>query len=330
MISPPLVSVIIPVHNAEKYLPAAIESALAQTWPHVEVIVVDDGSTDSSLSVAKRYESDRVTLMHQENSGASAARNKGLEMAGGAYIQFLDADDLLSEDKIECQVALLTANPGKLAVCSTIHFPDGEAHEQYVPSSYEEKFIYNTDNPVEFLIRLMGGYDFKASMVQPGAWLTPRDLIDQAGPWNEDLSLDDDGEFFARVILSSNGILKSPGKNYYRKHFQSSKNLSSKANREGQESLYNSILLKEENLYKKEKGENAQKAIYKQLVELQIRCYLTQPDLYKRISLHLNDFPKWKYVPVFGGKIINAVADFFGWRMAKRMQAALSNTKSSL
>ena len=98
--SQPLVSILIPCYNSEKWLAETLESALAQTWQNKEIIVVDDGSTDSSLEIAKTFESNKVKVLRQDNRGASAARNLGLTNAQGDFIQYLDADDLLSEDKI--------------------------------------------------------------------------------------------------------------------------------------------------------------------------------------------------------------------------------------
>ncbi|MGY3211665.1 glycosyltransferase family 2 protein [Mucilaginibacter sp. HD30] len=323
----PLVSVIIPVYNAERYIDAAITSALSQSWPCIEVIVVDDGSTDSSYELAKRYQANNVKILQQSNKGASAARNKGLSIAGGAYIQFLDADDLLSADKIAEQMAALQNNAGKIAVCSTVHFQDGFELEASQPSAYDEGFLYNCDNPVDFLIRLLGGYDFRGSMVQPAAWLVPRDIIDEAGPWNESLTLDDDGEFFARVMLASAGIIKTDGKVYYRKFSAGNRNLSSTQSVAALQSLYRSIKLKAEYLYRFGETIPAKKATYKQLVELQITCYITQPGLYNTISKELSFYPQWRYVPVMGGKIINTIAGLFGWRVAKKLQRLYSKYK---
>ena len=316
----PLVSVIIPVYNAERYIDASITSALSQTWPRIEVIVIDDGSIDSSYELAKRHQADNVKILKQPNKGASSARNKGLEIAGGAYIQFLDADDLLSADKIAAQMAGLQKSPGNIAVCSTVHFADGSAPEASKPSEYEEEFLYNGDNPVDFLIRLMGGDDFRASMVQPAAWLTPREIINTAGLWNEDLTLDDDGEFFARVLLASAGITKTEGKIYYRKFPAAGDNLSATQSVVGLQSLYLSIQLKAQHLYKASQSIAAKRAIYKQLIELQIRCYITQPTLYRAVTKELSLYQQWKYVPEMGGKLINNIANLFGWRLAKRLQ----------
>ncbi len=165
---------------------------------------MDDGSTDNSLNVAKKFGNKAISVFHQENKGASAARNKGLSEAAGEFIQFLDADDLLSHDKIEEQVKLLINNPNKIAVCSTVHFNDGEDHEQQLSSPHEDAFLLD-DKPVHFLINLWGGYADHGSMVSSNAWLTPKHIIEKAGLWNEQLTLDDDGEFFCRALLNSEG-----------------------------------------------------------------------------------------------------------------------------
>jgi glycosyltransferase involved in cell wall biosynthesis len=100
----PLISTIIPVYNGERYLAEAIESVLAQTYRNIEIIVVDDGSTDGSAEVAKYYGSP-VQYYIQTNSGAGAARNRGIGLAQGNFLAFLDADDLWMPDKLELQMA---------------------------------------------------------------------------------------------------------------------------------------------------------------------------------------------------------------------------------
>jgi glycosyltransferase involved in cell wall biosynthesis len=315
----PLVSIIIPVYNAEKYLSESIASALNQTWPNKEIIIVDNGSTDQSLKVAKDFATDIVSIFSCKNKGASAARNYGLRLAKGDYIQFLDADDLLGHDKIEKQVRALNNDLNSIAVCSTTHFFDGEPHTASAPSPFEEAFIYTTNDPVDFLTRLYGGYNFRASMVQTNAWLTPKKLIDVAGIWNENLTLDDDGEFFARIILAAKKIVKTDGENYYRK-FNTLNNLSSQKNRRALESAATSALLKKEYLLKRNTSEAAKKAAYLLLTDLAIKCYLQQPELYKLLSRELNNLPRYNYKPVMGGRLINNVANLFGWKTAKIIQ----------
>ena len=94
----PLVSILIPAYNAEHWIADTIESALAQSWQHKEIVVVDDGSRDRTLAIARRYASSRqVKVISQSNSGACAARNNAFANCQGDYIQWLDADDLLLE-----------------------------------------------------------------------------------------------------------------------------------------------------------------------------------------------------------------------------------------
>jgi len=113
------ISVIIPVYNGERYLSQAIESVLAQTLPPLEIIVVDDGSTDASVAVAERY-AKRVRIDRQENSGAASARNRGIDLARGSLLAFLDADDLWTPDKLRLQAGALEEDPGPAIVLGKV------------------------------------------------------------------------------------------------------------------------------------------------------------------------------------------------------------------
>ena len=115
-----LVSILIPAYNAETWLNVTLRSALAQTWPRTEVIVVDDGSRDRTLEVAKAFERGSVKVVSQPNMGAPAARNAAFQLAQGDYIQWLDADDLLDPDKISAQmrIAHKISNPRMLLSAS--------------------------------------------------------------------------------------------------------------------------------------------------------------------------------------------------------------------
>ncbi len=107
----PKVSVIIPTYNRARYLAEAVESVLAQTFRDFEVVIVDDGSTDNTRDIAAKFPA-AVRYYHQENEGASSARNAGIERAGGEYLVFLDSDDALLEDALEAGVAFLDRHPG--------------------------------------------------------------------------------------------------------------------------------------------------------------------------------------------------------------------------
>jgi len=106
----PLVSILIPCFNSERWVEGAIESALAQTWPTKEVIVIDDGSTDRSLKIIRRFEG-RIRWESGPNRGGNTARNRLLELAQGDWLQYLDADDYLLSEKIAKQVEFLMKHP---------------------------------------------------------------------------------------------------------------------------------------------------------------------------------------------------------------------------
>lgn len=116
----PLVSVVVPVHNGEAYLAEAIESVLAQSYRPVELIVVDDGSTDRSPAIAGKYAAEGVSVLRQTNRGTGAARNAGVEASRGELVAHLDADDVWLESKLRLQVEILMADPAIAVACGLV------------------------------------------------------------------------------------------------------------------------------------------------------------------------------------------------------------------
>ena len=133
----PLVSILIPAYNAERWIADTIQSALAQTWPRKEIIIVDDGSRDQTLAVARQFASGNVLVVTQRNQGASAARNKAFEICQGDYIQWLDADDLLSPDKIANQMAAADSCQDKRRLLSSAwaYFMYRPTRARFVPTA---------------------------------------------------------------------------------------------------------------------------------------------------------------------------------------------------
>jgi len=133
----PLVSVIIPVHNCERYVGCAIQSAINQTHRPIEVIVVDDGSSDGSERIVRQFKN--LTSLKQKHKGISAARNLGISAAKGEYIAFLDADDIWQEKKIEKQVLFLLNNPEiGIVICKYRGFFD----QQNPPPDWLERKLF--------------------------------------------------------------------------------------------------------------------------------------------------------------------------------------------
>jgi glycosyltransferase involved in cell wall biosynthesis len=115
-----LISVIIPIYNGEKYIKRCFESVFSQTEKNFEIIAVDDGSTDSTFSVLKEYENEKIKVIHIENSGVSMARNVGIENATGEYITFLDVDDELLENALESLLFLIKKHDADIAVMEKV------------------------------------------------------------------------------------------------------------------------------------------------------------------------------------------------------------------
>lgn len=206
----PLVSILIPAYNAEKFIADTIRSALAQTWPEKEIIVIDDGSKDGTLAVAKQFSSEKVKVVTQENQGASAARNKAFSLCRGDYIQWLDADDLLSPDKIGKQM-----ETAEKCQCKRPLFSSGWGFFIYRPrkAKFIPTLLWKNLAPLEWLLRK---WENNLHM-QTATWLVSRELTERAGPWDARLLGDDDGEYFFRVIKASDGIRFVPdAKVFYR------------------------------------------------------------------------------------------------------------------
>jgi len=317
----PLVSIIIPLYNAEKYIAATIQSALNQTWANKEIIVVDDGSTDNSFAITNQFGGENIRVITGENKGASAARNIGLKEAKGEYIQFLDADDLLSEDKIAAQMEVLLKSPGYVGLCGTVHFQDGD--DPFSGAKIEEWYIGGSDNPVDFLTKLYGGAIVGpqyGGMIQPNAWLTPMNLITKAGWWNEMRNPDDDGEFFCRVLLASKGVrYVATGTNYYRK-FITGDSWSAHRSYEASNNILKSTLLKAQYLLARTNEPMVKEIFSLMLWENAFSCYPYFKDLSLTAQQKAEELaPDYKYNPYKNGLPL-FLSKITGWKTVKYLQ----------
>lgn len=168
--SRPTVGVIIPAWNAERWLGAALESVLEQSVRPTDVVVVDDGSTDSTAAVAEGYDPP-VRVVRQENGGIGAARNRGLELVRGDLVTFLDADDILTEESIACRLGVLAARPevemvfGGVRQFSTVSggvpVPLGESLPGHLPpAALARRVVYERVGPFRTDTRVSEGLDW--------------------------------------------------------------------------------------------------------------------------------------------------------------------------
>lgn len=201
------VSIIVPCYNAQAWVKEAIQSCLNQTYSDIEIIVIDDGSTDRSAQVLKDFGS-RIVLITTSNQGGSVARNIGFRHSTGEYIQFLDADDYLLPDKIAMQVRFLEENNADVVYGDwryQFHLPDGFCYLDKIEKSGEKDDV---------LCSLLSGW-----WVAQGAILYRRWVVESVGGWDESFRAAQDRDFFTSVAMSNAAIGYQPGCNFiYRKY----------------------------------------------------------------------------------------------------------------
>lgn len=179
----PLVSIVTPAYNQAEYLAETIESVLAQDYPNIEYIVLDDGSTDATPDVLSRYNG-RVRWERHENMGQARTLNKGWEMSRGEYVGYLSSDDLLKPDAISGLVNILKKTPG--AVVAYGDFDLIDAASNHIKTVEAANFDHG-DLTIDLVCQPGPGAIFK------------REVIDQAGPWNVQLRQTPDFEFWMRA-----------------------------------------------------------------------------------------------------------------------------------
>jgi glycosyltransferase involved in cell wall biosynthesis len=307
-----LVSILIPMYNMEEWVADTIESALHQTWPRTEIIVVDDGSSDDSLSVARSFDAPELTVISQENQGACAARNRAFKRSDGEYIQYLDADDLLPPNKIETQVQRLKQEPSRMiASCRWGVFKEDPANSVF---EEENETWQDFEDPITWFslwARGNGG-------MRPHAWLTPRLLVERAGLWNETLQINQDGEFFARVLLRSTGIAYCPEtKVYYR---QSNTGVSSRRGREAWESLFKSFELITQHILDFKDTPRTRRACANKWEQFRHRIYPDCPDLVAEAGQKVDTLGGTDYQPTNEGLPYRVLRALIGWKGASRVQ----------
>lgn len=316
----PLVSILIPAYNIQPWIADTIRSALAQTWPQKEIIVINDGSTDQTLQVAQQFASANVSVVSQENQGVSAARNKAFELCQGDYIQWLDGDDLLSPDKIARQMEVADQCQSKRTLFSSAwaYFMYRVARARFSPTR-----LWCDLSPVEWLLRAWEGN----LHMNPATWLVSRELTETAGPW--DTRIVSDGEYCCRVILASDGIRFVPGaKVFYRITGASRASYIGRSTKK-MEAQFLGMQLQIGHLRAREDSQRTRAACVKFLQNWLYQFYPDRPDIVKQaqeLALVLGgqlEAPRlsWKYA---------WIRKLFGWTATKRTQQCYNRYRSSL
>ena len=314
----PLVSILIPAYNAEDTIAQTLQSAIAQTWPRKEIILVDDGSTDRTAEVAQRFGSN-VTVVSSEHRGAQVARNHAFRLSQGEYIQWLDADDLLAPDKIERQLAALRESDGRRILLSSswAFFYYRTRHARFVPTS-----LWQDLSPIEWLLKNMSENVWMANTT----WLTSRELADAAGPWDTGIHHNQDGEYFARVLLASEGTRFVPGARvFYRAPTRNSTSYIGNSEKKVGTFLC-TTKLQMKYIRSLEESERVRKACLAYLQHRYDFFYPERPNLLAELQCLASQFQGQLEEPRFAGKYA-LVKSVLGFKAARRAYGAVYELK---
>jgi glycosyltransferase involved in cell wall biosynthesis len=318
----PLVSILIPAYNAENWIPHTLRSAVEQTWANKEIIVVNDGSKDRTAEVASKFASKNVKIVTTENQGLPGAVNHAYRLSQGDYIQELDADDLLAPDKIEKQLAALRDGDSKRLLLSGpwayFYYRTGRA--DFFPNP-----LWADLSPVDWLLRKLG----QNCHMQNATWLVSRELAEAAGPWDATLHYDQDGEYFTRVLVASEGTRFVPeARIFYRSCSTNRISYIGNSNVK-KDSLFRSMKLHMQYLRSLEDSERVRKACVRYMQTWYGAFYPERPDIMEQLQILAESLGGTLKAPQLPFRYA-WIRSVFGWRAAKTAQRTLAEGRASL
>jgi len=314
----PLVSICMPAYNAEQYIAEALDSILAQTYPNIEVIVVNDGSTDSTAKVLEAYGAKGVKVIHQENKGQCAAANRAFRESEGDLIKFFDADDLLNPENIALQVEKLAGSDGYIASSEWARFYTDPAEADFKPEK-----VWQDMKPMDWLVKsLWDG----PNMMQCAIWLIPRKVLDKSGLWDERLSLINDFDFMIRVLLASEGVKFTKGAKLYYRSAIAQGSLSGQKSRKAMESAWLSTDLGCGHMLNFEDSERTRKVCADSYQLWAYNFYPEYPELTAKAEQKVKELGGSDY-KLPSGKKLAMLRKLFGWKSAKQIHQKISEFK---
>ena len=305
----PLVSVLIPCFNAERFIGAALESALAQTYCPIEVIVVDDGSTDGSADVVAGFADRGVVLIKHKCGSAAAARNRAFANAHGVFALFLDADDLIAPDHVAALAERIDPAIRAVAMGQWDRFAIDPTEARF-----PDRPGYHDANGIDWLCQ-----DWRDGqpMTQCGTFLIPRSLIDAVGGWDERLGLIDDFEFFARVLCAAGELRFAPGARLYYRSVPGS--LSAQASPAAAASAALSLALGTDHLLAAEHSPRTRRAAANMLQTFDYTFYPAYAELRCDLAARIAELGG-SDLPPDGPPGFQRLRRWIGWRGARRVQ----------
>jgi glycosyltransferase involved in cell wall biosynthesis len=304
-----------PAYNAGKYITEAIESVITQTYTNWELIIVNDGSTDDTAAQLEKLTDHRIKVYYQQNKGQCIAANKAFSLSKGELIKFMDADDLISADYLKSQVAVVDGKTDVIASAAWGRFYNNDINT----------FNVNTDiitadfEPINWLKTAM--YN-KQVMLQCALWLIPRQILEEAGLWHNDLSLINDFEFFIRVLSAAKLIrFASEAVLYYRSGLNNS--LSTLKSRKGAQSAFTSISLGTSYLLNAEDSALVKSIAANCFQDFAYTFYPYHKDLVRQAEIKVKELGGAS-APFPAGGYTRVVSLVIGWKLTKNLKRLFS------
>lgn len=310
----PKISVVVPAYNCSKFIKQTLDSVLCQSLRDLEVIVVDDGSTDGTADVVKAYGDLRIRLIQQANQGHSSATNTGVKAARGKFIKLVDADDWLAPGHLEAQWKVLDPSTDQIASCRWGYFTEDPTSVEPRIENVQRDFA----DPLEWLFcsltkdeGMMGGW----------MWLTPRSVWDRAGGYNPELGLNNDFDFSIRLLLASKGVRYAENALYcYRKGISSA--LSQSRGRKAMTSALNTTLLGCQSLLDRENSPRIRQLCADRLQMWLYDFYPQFPDLATTAEKRIKELGGSRR-PLEGGMLLKCLVPILGWKLSRRLQSSV-------
>jgi glycosyltransferase involved in cell wall biosynthesis len=307
-----------PAYNAEKYIDEAVQSVIHQSYTNIELIIINDGSTDSTEKVLEKYKgTENITIIHTQNRGQCAAANLAFRNSKGDFIKFFDADDIMNETHVAAQVQRLLTNPNCIAAGQVKRFYNNDINT----ALHEPRDTWQDLNPMDWLVIGNGG-----GIGMMGGWLflIPRPLLLKAGLWNEGLSLINDYEFSPRVILQAEKVLfTEDAKIYYRSGLLAS--LSNSFSPRSLQSAFTALEMTESLLLSHEDSDRVRAALSQFWHLWAYNFFLDDMELYRKTESHLKALGNYPnvYFREAPGKVLRLI----GWKNHKRIKRLLHQLK---
>lgn len=195
-----LVSICIPMYNVEEYIEETLQKILNQTYKNIEVIIVDDHSTDNSYPLAQKFVCDNIKLFKNDKKGGNAARNFAFKKSSGDYIKFMDSDDYCSDNMIEAQLnRILKDGTNNTLIYSPLKMLETDGRLWCLPRSLDKDYAPG----IELMVAIWKQEGWNV----PHCHLMHRHLVEKSGGWNESILKNQDGEYFARVYALADKAL---------------------------------------------------------------------------------------------------------------------------